>query len=51
MNFTLNIVEVELSRRSKKISRLQKDNRFLKYVVERAKKEIGLLQKKLTQQQ
>ena len=28
-----------MSRKSKKISRLQKDNRFLKYVVERAKKQ------------
>lgn len=31
-----------MSRRSKKISRLQKDNRFLKYVVERAKKQYEL---------
>lgn len=32
-----------MSRRSKKISRLHKDNKFLKYVVERAKNEIDIL--------
>lgn len=32
-----------MSRRSKKISRLQKDNKFLRYVVDIAKKEVDRL--------
>lgn len=34
---------LKMSRRSKKISRLQKDNKFLRYVVDRARKEVDRL--------